>query len=85
MTVETPTRKTAQHTPHVEQHFDVATNPDALLRVKTVAQLAGLGVSSIYLRARTDKTFPKLIKHGTRCTRIRAGDFMAWLKSQATA
>lgn len=77
-----PTPK-AKHTPHKPQPVAVAENPDALLQVKTAAALAGRGTSSIYKLAATDPTFPKLIKRGARCTRIRAGDLTQWLKAQA--
>lgn len=72
-----------KHVAHAPQPLDVALNPDALLTIRTAGALAGIGVSTVYARARLDPTFPKLIKHGTRCTRIRAGDFTAWLKAQA--
>ncbi|MFT3820461.1 MAG: AlpA family phage regulatory protein [Rubrivivax sp.] len=50
-----------------------------------VAVLAGLSEASLYRRAAIDPTFPKLIKMGKRCTRIRAGDLTAWLAAQAAA
>lgn len=80
--VTEPNQK-AKHSPHVIQPVAAADNPDALLKITTAATLAGIGTSTVYHRARTDPTFPKLIKHGTRCTRIRAGDLTAWLKAQA--
>jgi prophage regulatory protein len=78
----------AQHTakrvqPHKSQPLAVAENPDALLTVSTVAALMGAGISTVYATAAKDPTFPKLIKRGARCTRIRAGDLTAWLKAQA--
>lgn len=84
MTVQNLTRQTSPHTPHKPQPLEAASNPDALLKISTAGALAGIGVSTVYHRARTDPTFPKLIKHGTRCTRIRAGDLTAWLKAQAS-
>jgi len=65
------------------QPIEVTQNPDALLKISTASVIAGRGVSTIYLLARKDPTFPKLIKSGARCTRIRAGDLTAWLKQQA--
>ena len=85
MEVVTSTKQKAKHLPHVIQPVDAASNPDALLKIPTVASLGGIGVSTVYHLARTDPTFPKLIKRGTRCTRIRAGDFTVWLKAQAAA
>ncbi len=83
MDIKTSAKQVAKHTPHKPQPVAVAENPDALLQVKTAAALAGRGISSIYKLAATDPTFPKLIKRGARCTRIRAGDLTQWLKSQA--
>ena len=72
-----------KHVAHTAQPLEVANNPDALLTIRTAGALAGVGISTVYARARNDPSFPKLLKHGTRCTRIRAGDFTAWLKAQA--
>jgi prophage regulatory protein len=71
------------HSAHIPQPVAAAENPDSLLKISTVAALAGIGISTVYHRARTDSTFPRLIKHGTRCTRVRAGDLTVWLKAQA--
>jgi hypothetical protein len=38
-----------------------------------------------YRKAASDPTFPKLIKIGARCTRIRAGDLTSWLAAQGRA
>lgn len=59
--------------------------PDALLTINTVSAVAGLSASTIYRKAASDPTFPKLVRMGTRCTRIRAGDLTAWLAAQAGA
>ncbi len=75
----------AKHSPHVIQPIAAADNPDALLKLSTVSTLAGIGQSTIYLRSRTDPTFPKLRKFGKRCTRIKASDLTAWLKAQVAA
>ncbi len=72
-----------KHSPHVAQPIEAADNPDALLRLTTAEILTGMGLSTLYKHAANDPTFPKLIKLGTRCTRIRAGDLMDWLKAQA--
>jgi predicted DNA-binding transcriptional regulator AlpA len=69
--------------PHKTQPLAVAQNPDALLTITTSAALIARGVSTLYALAAKDPTFPKLIKRGKRCTRIRAGDLTAWLKAQA--
>jgi len=72
-----------KHKPHRQQPYDVAGNPDALLKLTTAGDLSGIGISTIYNRAKNDPSFPKLIRHGKRCTRIRAGDLTEWLKAQA--
>jgi len=79
----TEPKQTAKHSPHVAQPVAAADNPDALLKITTAATLAGIGTSTVYHLARHDPTFPKLIKRGARCTRIRAGDLTTWLKAQA--
>ncbi len=58
---------------------------DALLTLRTAAAVAGLSETSIYRKAKADPTFPRLIRMGRRCTRIRAGDLTAWLAAQAGA
>jgi prophage regulatory protein len=54
---------------------------DALLTLKTAGAVAGMSEDTIYRKAKTDPSFPKLIRIGARCTRIRAGDLTAWLNS----
>jgi predicted DNA-binding transcriptional regulator AlpA len=58
---------------------------DALLTLRTASAVAGISPATIYRRASTDPTFPRLIRMGRRCTRIRAGDLTAWLASKAEA
>ena len=67
------------------QPLHAAQVADALLKMSTASALAGMAVSTLYRRAADDPTFPKLVKLGRRCTRIRAGDMMAWLASKAGA
>lgn len=57
--------------------------PDAFLSLRTAALAAELSVATLYRKAKTDPNFPKLIKIGVRCTRVRAGDLTAWLASHA--
>ncbi len=66
-------------------NLDAALIPHALLRVPTAAQIAGLSEATLYRKAASDPTFPKLIKIGARCTRIRAGDLTSWLAAQGRA
>lgn len=65
------------------QPLHAATIPDALLRLSTAAALLGASEATLYRKAAADPTFPRLVKMGKRCTRIRAGDLTAWLAAQA--
>ncbi len=65
------------------QPINAASIPDALLKIPTAGVLAGMSEATLYRRAKDDPTFPKLIKLGARCTRIRAGDLTAWLAAKA--
>ena len=67
------------------QPLHAALVADALLTLKTASAVAGLSEATLYRRAANDKTFPRLIRMGARCTRIRAGDLLAWLSAQAGA
>lgn len=64
------------------QPLEVALIPDALLTIRTACAVGGMSPATLYRRSENDPNFPKLIKHGTRCTRIRAGDLMAYLRAQ---
>ena len=65
------------------QPLHAARIPDALLTLRTAGAVSGLSASTIYRKAASDPTFPKLVRMGKRCTRIRAGDLTAWLAAQA--
>lgn len=67
------------------QPLHAAQIADALLTLKTASAVAGISEATIYRKAATDPTFPKLVKMGQRCTRIRAGDLTAWLVAQVGA
>ena len=67
------------------QPLHAAQIADALLTLRTAGAVGGMSVATIYRRAASDPTFPKLVKLGTRCTRIRAGDLTAWLSAQVPA
>ena len=64
------------------QPLQAAQIADALLKLSTAAAVAGISETTIYRKAASDPTFPKLVKLGRRCTRIRAGDLTAWLALQ---
>ena len=67
------------------QPLQVVEIADALLRMQTAAQVTGLSEATLYRKAKSDPTFPKLIKVGIRCTRIRAGELTAWMAAQSGA
>jgi predicted DNA-binding transcriptional regulator AlpA len=67
------------------QPLEAATIPGALLKLSTAAAVSGMSEATLYRRAKSDPTFPPLIKMGLRCTRIRAGDLTAWLASKGGA
>ena len=67
------------------QPLHAATIPDALLKMPTAAAVSGMSEATLYRKAASDPTFPRLVKLGKRCTRIRAGDLTAWLAAQAGA
>lgn len=67
------------------QPFAVAQIEDALLTLTTTSAVAGLSIPSIYRKVKSDPTFPKLIRLGRRCTRVRAGDLRNWIGAQAAA
>jgi prophage regulatory protein len=69
--------------PSALQPIEAARIPDALLMIPTACAVTGLSPATLYRKAATDPTFPKLIRLGSRCTRIRAGDLTAWLAAQA--
>jgi len=52
---------------------------EALLSVRTIATLAGIGVSTVWRHAALNPDFPKPIKLSSRCTRFRAGEIRAFL------
>lgn len=61
------------------QPLHVTQIADALLKLSTAAMVAGVSEATLYRRAKDDPTFPPLVRIGARCTRIRAGDLVAWL------
>ncbi len=67
------------------QPLHAAQIADALLTLRTASALAGMSPATIYRRAKNDPSFPRLVRLGTRCTRIRAGDLTSWLASKAEA
>jgi prophage regulatory protein len=76
---------TARPTRHFNQPLHTAQIADALLTMRLASTISGLSQATLYRRVATDPTFPKLVKFGARCTRIRAGDLTAWLAAQVPA
>lgn len=78
--------KTAQKSARgVAQPLHAAQIADALLKLRTAAAISGLSVATLYRKEQADPTFPRFIKIGARCTRIRAGELTAWLAAQGGA
>lgn len=67
------------------QPLHAAQIADALLKLSTAVAISGMSEATLRRRATSDPTFPKLVKMGKRCTRIRAGDLTAWLSAQGGA
>jgi prophage regulatory protein len=65
-----------------EQPLHAAQISDALLKLKTVQALSGLGKTSIYQLIKAGVLSP--IRLGKRCTRFRASDIQEWLRAQGT-
>jgi len=80
---ETPGQNTPKQHAANPQPLEAVLIPDALLTLRTVGAVAGISAATIYRKAASDPSFPRLLKSGKRCTRIRAGDLTAWLASQA--
>lgn len=68
----------------IPQPLEAAQIPGALLTLRTASSVSGMSVDTLYRRAASDPTFPRLIRNGKRCTRVVAGPFMAWLAAQGT-
>lgn len=77
---KTPPKKT--RAPRDRQPLEVALVPDALLSLRVAATVAGLSIPTIYRTEKRDASFPRLVRIGARCTRVRAGELLAWLAAQ---
>lgn len=64
------------------QPLHAALIPDALLTLSTASAICGVSQATLYRLSVRDPGFPKLLKLGTRCTRIRAGELTAWLATR---
>lgn len=61
------------------QPLHAAQIAEALLKMKTSSSVSGMSIPTLYRAAKDGRL--KLIKVGTRCTRIRAADLQAYLAS----
>ena len=59
--------------------------PRAAIRAKEAANYLGIGLSSLWRKAKIDPTFPKPIKLGERTTVWRLADLDTWLNKQPGA
>lgn len=57
---------------------------DALLRIATVTQAAGISSATVYRLIAAGK-FPEPVRLGKRCTRWKAADVRAWIQAQGAA
>lgn len=64
------------------QPLEAAAVPSALLTITTAGAIGGMSSATIYRKAAADPSFPRLVRIGKRCTRIRAGEWLAWLDAQ---
>lgn len=76
--------KRATHQPeptHMAERKARPTNipaEESMLDLGQAGALLGMSRATLYRRARSDASFPPLVKFGTRCTRVRAGDLLRW-------
>lgn len=61
------------------QPLEAVAVPDALLKLKTVAALSGLGRTSLYSRINAGEL--AVVRLGKRCTRVRASEAQRFLQS----
>lgn len=81
--VTTPSDQPAHKPPKgTTQPLEAAAVPSALLTITTAGAIGGMSSATIYRKAAADPSFPKLVRIGRRCTRIRAGEWLAWLDAQ---
>ena len=50
------------------------------LRPRQAASMLGIGLSTFWLKSKTDKNFPPLIKLGTRTTIVREQDLESYIE-----
>ena len=55
------------------------------LRPRDAAQALGIGLSTFWLKAKTDPDFPQLISIGPKATVVRESDLEAYIEKKAGA
>ncbi|MBA2964990.1 MULTISPECIES: helix-turn-helix transcriptional regulator [Ramlibacter] len=55
------------------------------LRPREAAQALGIGLSTFWLKAKTDPDFPQLISLGPKATVVREADLEAYVEKKAQA
>ena len=53
-------------------------------RPTQAARLLGIGESTFWARAKSDPSFPKLVKLGARTTVVKTAELLAWAESRST-
>lgn len=55
------------------------------LRPREAADALGIGLSTFFLKAKTDPDFPTLIRLGPKCTIVRESDLVDYIDKKAGA
>lgn len=55
------------------------------LRPRQAADALGIGLSTFWLKAKTDPDFPTLINLGPKCTVVRESDLVDYVDKKASA
>lgn len=81
-TVITADHSAPKSTKGTPQPLEAAAVPSALLTITTAGAIGGMSSATIYRKAASDPSFPKFVRIGRRCTRIRAREWLAYLDAQ---
>lgn len=55
---------------------------DTCIRVNQVAQILSLGISTVWAKTKSDKTFPQPFKISPRITVWRSSEVYEWMEKQ---
>ena len=75
-----PNQPGATHKTHSGRTPAPPTQPDKLIRIKTVCELSGLGKTSVYIIP----DFPKRVVLSRRAVGWRLSEVQAWIESRST-